>query len=41
MCLRFLQMVDAREFKKIVSRCYEILILVERFFHHVANTYAK
>jgi len=30
MCLRFLQTVDAREFKK--TKCCEILVFVERFF---------
>ena len=37
MCLRFLQTVDAREFK----RCSEILILVERFSHRVADAYTE
>jgi len=39
MCLRFLQTLNAREFKKLDEIC-EILVLVECFFRHVVDTYA-
>ena len=41
MCLRFLQTVNAREFKKLDEICREILVFVERFFRHVVDAYAE
>jgi len=39
MCLRFLQTIDARDFKKNL-RC-EILVFIERFFRHVIDAYTE
>jgi len=41
MCLRFLQTVNAREFKKLDEICCEILVFIERFFRHVVDAYAE
>ena len=41
MYLRFLQTVDAREFKKLDEICCEILVFVECFFRHVVDAYAE